>query len=194
MQKIGLFFGTFNPIHKGHLFLAEHFVNNTDLKCVWFIITPQNPIKQESKVLSNSERVKLVSLAIKFNAKFHLCTIEFDLPKPNYTVQTLKKIKAHHPKENFVLILGEDNLCFFNKWKDYNKILSDYELYIYPRKNCNAIPDNLNEHPKIKRSSAPQIEISSSQIREGIKKGKDVSKLIPELTWDYLKKKKFYRF
>ncbi len=194
MQKIGLFFGTFNPIHNGHILLAEHFINNTDLDCIWFVITPQNPFKHKSKILSNGERMKLVSLAIKLNPKLHLSTVEFDLPKPNYTIQTLKKIKAENPKECFILILGEDNLCFFDKWKDYNKILSDYELYIYPRKNSKDIPNNLKGHSKIKKTDAPQIEISSSEIRKGIKKGEDLSNLVPRLSWDYIKKKKIYKF
>ena len=171
MQKIGLFFGTFDPIHKGHIHLAEYYVNSTDLDSVMFVITPQNPFKQNSK-----------------------SSIEFDLPTPNYTIQTLKKIKAYYPKDNFVLILGEDNLSSFDKWKDYSNILSDYELYVYPRRNNKAIPKNLQEHPKIKRSNAPQIEISSSEIRKRIQKGEDVSKLIPKLSWSYLKKKRFYRF
>ena len=194
MQKIGLFFGTFDPIHNGHLTLANHFANETDLDAVWLVITPQNPFKQNSKILSNKNRLELVSLAIKSNPKLQVSSIEFDLPTPNYTIQTLKKIKAYYPKDNFVLILGEDNLSSFDKWKDYSNILSDYELYVYPRRNNEAIPKNLQEHPKIKRSNAPQIEISSSEIRKRIQKGEDVSKFIPKLSWSYLKKKKFYRF
>ena len=106
----------------------------------------------------------------------------------------LKKIKTQHPNNNFVLILGEDNLSSFDKWKDYSNILSNYELYVYPRRNNKAIPKNLQGHPKIKRSNAPQIEISSSEIRKRIQKGEDVSKLIPKLSWSCLKKKSFYRF
>ena len=143
MQKIGLFFGTFDPIHKGHLHLAEYYVNSTDLDSVMFVITPQNPFKQNSKILSNKNRLELVSLAIKPNPKLQVSSIEFDLPTPNYTIQTLKKIKAYYPKDNFVLILGEDNLSSFDKWKDYSNILSDYELYVYPRRNNKAIPKNL---------------------------------------------------
>ena len=194
MQKIGLFFGTFDPIHKGHIHLAEYYVNSTDLDSVMFVITPQNPFKQNSKILSNKNRLELVSLAIKPNPKLQVSSIEFDLPTPNYTIQTLKKIKAYYPKDNFVLILGEDNLSSFDKWKDYSNILSDYELYVYPRRNNKAIPKNLQEHPKIKRSNAPQIEISSSEIREGIKSGKDLSRLIPKSIWSLIKKKGFYRF
>ena len=194
MQKIGLFFGTFDPIHKGHLHLAEYYANDTDLDSVIFVITPQNPFKQNSKILSNKNRLELVSLAIKSNPKLQVSSIEFDLPTPNYTIQTLKKIKTQHPKDNFVLILGEDNLSSFDKWKDYRNILSDYELYVYPRRNNKAIPKNLQGHPKIKRNTAPQIEISSSEIREGIKSGKDLSRLIPKSIWSLIKKKGFYRF
>ena len=194
MQKIGLFFGTFDPIHKGHLHLAEYYANDTDLDSVMFVITPQNPFKQNSKILSNKNRLELVSLAIKSNPKLQVSSIEFDLPTPNYTIQTLKKIKTQHPKDNFVLILGEDNLSSFDKWKDYRNILSDYELYVYPRRNNKAIPKNLQGHPKIKRNTAPQIEISSSEIREGIKSGKDLSRLIPKSIWSLIKKKGFYRF
>ena len=113
------------------------------------VITPQNPFKQNSKILSNKNRLELVSLAIKSNPKLQVSSIEFDLPTPNYTIQTLKKIKAYYPKDNFVLILGEDNLSSFDKWKDYSNILSDYELYVYPRRNNKAIPKNLQGHPKI---------------------------------------------
>ena len=194
MQKIGLFFGTFDPIHKGHLHLAEYYANYTDLDSVIFVITPQNPFKQNSKILSNKNRLELVSLAIKSNPKLQVSSIEFGLPTPNYTIQTLKKIKTQHPKDNFVLILGEDNLSSFDKWKDYRNILSDYELYVYPRRNNKAIAKNLQGHPKIKRNSAPQIEISSSEIREGIKSGKDLSRLIPKSIWSLIKKKGFYRF
>lgn len=194
MQKIGLFFGTFDPIHKGHLHLAEYYANDTDLDSVIFVITPQNPFKQNSKILSNKNRLELVSLAIKSNPKLQVSSIEFDLPTPNYTIQTLKKIKTQHPKDNFVLILGEDNLSSFDKWKDYRNILSDYELYVYPRRNNKAIAKNLQGHPKIKRSNAPQIEISSSEIREGIKSGKDLSRLIPKSILSLIKKKGFYRF
>ena len=194
MQKIGLFFGTFDPIHKGHLHLAEYYVNDTDLDSVIFVITPQNPFKQNSKILSNKNRLELVSLAIKSNPKLKVSSIEFRLPTPNYTIQTLKKIKTQHPKDNFVLILGEDNLSSFDKWKDYRNILSDYELYVYPRRNNKAIAKNLQGHPKIKRNSAPQIEISSSEIREGIKSGKDLSRLIPKSILSLIKKKGFYRF
>ena len=194
MQKIGLFFGTFDPIHKGHLHLAEYYVNSTDLDSVMFVITPQNPFKQNSKILSNKNRLELVSLAIKSNPKLQVSSIEFDLPTPNYTIQTLKKIKAYYPKDNFVLILGEDNLSSFDKWKDYNKILSKHGLYIYPRKNSNTIPKSLQGHPKIKRNNAPQIEISSSDIRERIKKGKDVSKFIPKMNWQFIKERGFYKF
>ena len=193
MQKVGLFFGTFDPIHKGHINLAEYFADNTELDCIWFIISPQNPFKQDSKMLSNTKRLKLVSLAIKSNPKLHVSNIEFDMPTPNYTIQTLKKIKAQYPKNSFILILGEDNLSSFDQWKDYNKILSDYELYIYPRKNSKTIPKNLKGHSSIKKCDAPQIEISSSEIRDGIKKGKDLSKLIPESSWNYINEKSFYK-
>ena len=194
MQKIGLFFGSFDPIHKGHLKLAEHFVNSSDLDFIWFVITPENPFKKNYQILSNSNRLDLVKNAIKSNPKLYVSSIEFDLPKPNYTIQTLKKIEAEYPKDTFVLIMGEDNLSSFDKWKDYNKILSNHELYIYPRKNSNTIPKSLQRHPKIKRNNAPQIEISSSEIRERIKKGKDVSEFIPKMNWQFIKERGFYKF
>ena len=193
-MKIGLYFGTFNPIHVGHVIIANHLVEYSDLDEIWMVVTPHNPHKNKSSLLANHHRFELVYLAVQKYDKIKPSDIEFKLPQPNYTINTLAHINEKYPQHEFSLIMGEDNLSSFNKWKDYNKILSNYELYIYPRKNSNTIPKSLQGHPKIKRNNAPQIEISSSDIRERIKKGKDVSKFIPKMNWQFIKERGFYKF
>ena len=186
MQKIGLFFGTFNPIHNGHLKIAEFFTNKKDIDSVWFVITPKNPFKNNFEMLSNECRFELVSRAISNIPKLEISTVEFDLPKPNYTYRTLEKLKLDYPKKKFILLLGEDNMTLFNHWKDYNKILDNYELYIYPRKTNRIIDKNLQKHPKINWVNSPKIEISSSMIRDNIKLGIDMSQSIPKKSWFYI--------
>lgn len=192
MQKIGLFFGTFNPIHIGHLQLACYFADNTDLDCIWFVITAQSPFKQGNKILPNQERLALVSRAISAYPKLEVSTIEFELPQPNYTLHTLSELKKQFPQNTFSLLLGADNISAFDQWKAYDQILANYKLYIYPRKTKTKLPDEFLNHPKVIWSDAPKIEISSSQIRKRIKEGKDVSSLIPEASYDYLMENNFY--
>ena len=193
MQKIGLFFGTFDPIHKGHLQLATYFVEQTDLDVVWFVITPQNPFKQDRKILPNTERLELVSLALQNHSKLEISTVEFDLPQPNYTYHTLTVLKKQHPQQHFVLLLGADTMTAFDRWKDYEKIISAFELYIYPRKIAEPIPKLFLNHPKIHWTDAPIIEISSSEIRQGIENGEDMSAWVPPASWNYLTEKNLYQ-
>jgi len=193
MQKIGLFFGTFDPIHNGHLQLATYFSEQTDLDEIWFVITPQNPFKQETKSLPNEDRLALVKKAIEGCPKLQISTVEFDLPQPNYTIHTLTKLKKQYPQHTFVLLLGADNMTAFDRWKDYDQILSQYEIYVYPRTTVNSIPQKFQNHPKISWTKAPKIELSSSQIRMGIQEGTDVSPLLPKSCWNYLMKNKLYR-
>ena len=193
MSKIGLFFGTFDPIHIGHLQLANYFAEETDLDSVWLVITPQNPFKKDLKILANSERMQIISRAIKNCPKLKVSSVEFKLPKPNYTFNTLIELKKKYLEHTFVIVLGADNMIHFDKWKASDKILENFELYIYPRKIIKAIPNLFLKHPKIKWADAPIIEISSSQIRKGIREAKDMSIFIPKESWEYIEQKKFYR-
>ena len=138
MQSIGLFFGSFNPVHNGHLILANHFAEHSDLDEVWLVVTPQNPFKQKQSLLANHHRLEMVYRATHNYPKLRPSDIEFGLPTPNYTIDTLARLEEKYPTKSFSLMLGEDNLSSFHKWKNYDLILSRYPLYIYPRKNAKA--------------------------------------------------------
>lgn len=189
-ERIGLFFGSFNPIHLGHLIIANYILENTDLNKIWFIVSPQNPLKNTNDLLDDTIRLKLVKLAIKNNNKFKASDIEFKLSKPSYTINTLKYLKSKHKTKDFVLIVGEDNLDSFEKWKDYREILNDYELYVYPRTNSKA-NKNLN-FQNIHKINAPLIEISSTYIRENIKLNKSIRYLLPEVVRKEIEKNNYY--
>ena len=192
MKRIGLFFGSFNPIHNDHLKLASFFLEKADLDLIWFLITPQNPWKKTTDLLDESERFKIVSEALVSHPKFEVNSIEFQLPKPSYTYTTLTKLKKQYPEKVFKLILGADNLISFDKWKNYDKILNEFELLIYPRKTNESIPKKFLEHSKIFWSKAPNLSISSSEIRKKIREGDDVSTQIPIKSWEYIKENNFY--
>ena len=189
-ERIGLFFGSFNPIHLGHLIIANNIVENTDINQIWFIVSPQNPLKNTNDLLDDTIRLKLVRLAIKSNNKFKASDIEFKLSKPSYTINTLKYLKSKHKTKDFVLIVGEDNLDSFEKWKDYREILNDFELYVYPRTNSKA-NKNLN-FQNIHKINAPLIEISSTYIRENIKLNKSIRYLLPEVVRKEIEKNNYY--
>lgn len=193
MQQIGLFFGTFNPIHNGHLILANHFAEHTDLDQIWFVITPQNPFKQKLSMLSNNHRLELVYRATKDYPALQPSTIEFDLPTPNYTCDTLIRLEEKYPDKEFALIIGEDNLASFHKWKNYEVILERYPLYVYPRNGAETPSEALTKYKSIHLVDAPKVEIASSQIREWIKAGKNVRPLLPLESWEYLDEMNFYK-
>ena len=191
MKKIGLYFGTFNPIHIGHLILANHFAETTDIDEVWFVVTPQNPMKKKDSILGNRQRLELVYRATKDYPKLHPSDIEFELPIPNYTINSLTLLEEKHPNKHFTLLMGEDNLVNFPKWKNYDLILERYELYVYPRHSKRPIPERLQDHPKINLIDAPKIELSSSAIRAAIKKGQNVQPLLHPESWSYLDEMNF---
>ena len=193
MQKIGLFFGTFDPIHKGHLQLATYFVEHTDLDVVWFVITPQNPFKVKQSMLDNRQRLELVYRACEPYPKLKPSDIEFDLPTPNYTIDTLVRLKEKYPSHQFTLLVGQDNLFHFHKWKNHDIILEDYGLLVYPRQSAESIPEALKNHPKIVLVAAPEINISSSSIRTQIKNGQNIRPLMPPESWQYLDEMNFYK-
>jgi nicotinate-nucleotide adenylyltransferase len=193
MKKIGLYFGTFNPIHIGHLILANHFAETTDLDEVWLVVTPQNPMKKKDSILSNHHRLELVYRATHEYPKLRPSDIEFGLPTPNYTINSLIHLEEKYTDKKFVLLMGEDNLVSFPKWKNYELILKRYALYVYPRKTESALPKQFENHPKIKLIEAPKIELSSSAIRKAIKKGENIRPLIPIESWKYMDEMNFYK-
>jgi len=194
MKKVGLYFGTFNPIHIGHLILGNHFVETTNLSEVWFVITPQNPQKQKKSILPNYQRLELVYRAINDYPKLKPCDIEFSLPVPNYTCNTLAYLEEKYSGYSFSLLIGEDNWASFHKWKNYETILKNYQMYVYPRFITNKNPNGeINNHSNVKKIDAPKIEISSSFIRQAIKKGENIRPLLPYEVWKYLDEMNFYK-
>ena len=193
MQKIGLFFGSYNPIHNGHLILANHFVEHTDIEQLWFVITPKSPFKQKQSMLPNHHRLELVYRATHEYPKLYPSDIEFKLPTPNYTSDTLAHLEEKYPNKTFVLLMGEDNLANFHKWKNHEVILERYALYVYPRKEANPIPEKIQKHPNIRIVEAPQIQLSSSSIRKWKKEGKNIRPLLPPESWVYLDEMNFYK-
>ena len=193
MKRVGLFFGSFNPIHIGHLIIANHLVEHSNLDEVWFVITPQSPFKQKKSMLDNHQRYELAYLATESYDKLSVSTIEFGLSRPNYTINTLTHISEKFEGIQFAILMGEDNLKSFHKWKNYEAILSDYHIYTYPRISEGKIPQVFENHPKITHVKAPVIEISSTMIRKGIADGKNVKPLLPKEAWKYIDEMNFYR-
>ena len=189
-MKIGLFFGSYNPIHVGHLVIANYMVEFTDLDQLWFVVSPQNPFKKKSSLLPDYQRLQLVNIATENNIKFKASNIEFSLPRPSYTVDTLTYLHDKFPKHNFVLIMGSDNLENFHKWKNYEEILKYYEIYVYPRPHSKD--NDFINHTKVKIVNAPIMEISSSFIRKSIKEGKDIQYFLPEKVYNYITEMHFY--
>ena len=193
-MKIGLYFGTFNPIHIGHIAIANHMVEFSDLDEVWMIITPHNPFKKKKSLLADHHRFQLVQIATEDFPKLKASNIEFSLPQPNYTVNTLAHISEKYPQHQFNLIMGEDNLKSFHKWKNYEVILELYEIYVYPRIiEGKIIKTKFDDHPKIHKIDAPIMEISSTFIRKAIKNKKNISALLPCKVWQYLDEMNFYK-
>ncbi|WP_452597019.1 nicotinate (nicotinamide) nucleotide adenylyltransferase [Pontimicrobium sp. MEBiC01747] len=192
-MKVGLYFGSFNPIHIGHMVIANQMVENSDLDQVWFVVTPHNPFKKKSTLLDNFQRLEMVYLATKDYLKLKPSDIEFKLPQPNYTINTLTYLKEKYPNHEFSLIMGEDNLKGFHKWKNYELILEYHNIYVYPRISEGIIETKFNGHKKIHRVEAPIMEISSTMIRKAIKEGKNVKPLLPENVWQYLDDMNFYK-
>ena len=176
--KTGLFFGSFDPIHTGHLIIAQYFAEFSDLKEIWFVVSPQNPFKRNQKLLPDTQRLELVELAIQDNPVFSSCDIELSLGTPSYTINTLRKLKEIHPRKTFVLIMGADNLKSLKQWKASEEILRDYEIYVYPRPGTE--PETLKQQSNIHVYKAPLLEISSSAIRNMIAGGHKPRYLLPE--------------
>lgn len=192
-MKIGLYFGTFNPIHVGHLIIANHMAEHSDLDQVWLVVTPHNPLKKKSTLLDDYHRLQMVYLATENYPKLKPSDIEFKLPQPNYTVNTLVHLEEKYPQHQFSLIMGEDNLKSLHKWKNYEAILAHHEIYVYPRISTEAENLELKDHPKIHMIDAPVVEISSTFIRNNIKSGKNIRPLLPTKVWEYIDHNLFYK-
>jgi nicotinate-nucleotide adenylyltransferase len=189
-MKIGLFFGSFNPIHIGHLIIANIMAETTDLKKVWFIVSPQNPFKPAKGLLHEFDRYDMVRAAVFDSYKLEVNDIEFHLSKPSYTIHTLVHLSEKHPDKSFKVIIGEDNLEGFTKWKNHERILSDYGLYVYPRPG--AQPSALKSHPNVKFVDAPMIDISATFIRKCIRNNQSVRYLVPDPVEELIRTKGFY--
>lgn len=206
-MKIGLYFGTFNPIHIGHLIIANHLAENSDLDQIWMVVTPHNPLKIKQTLLDDYQRLQLVFLATEDYPKIKPSDIEFKLPQPNYTVNTLVYLQEKYPKHIFSLIMGEDNLKSLHKWKNYEGIIQNHEIYVYPRldvkgqteedPNQKGDPEKQNlvlkNYVKIHFIDAPIVEISSTFIRENIKNNRNVRPLLPSKVWEYIDHNNLYK-
>lgn len=192
-MNIGLYFGSFNPIHIGHLVIANHMAEYSNLDEIWFVVTPHNPFKKKSSLLDNYQRLELVFRATEAYSKLKPSDIEFNLPQPNYTINTLAHLEEKYPQHTFSLIMGEDNLNHFHKWKNANVILENYHMYVYPRISNDKSTSQYNNHPKIHMVNAPIMEISSTFIRNAIKEGKNVQPLLSKSVWQYIDEMNFYK-
>jgi nicotinate-nucleotide adenylyltransferase len=192
-MKVGLYFGTFNPIHVGHLTIANHMVEFSDLDQIWFVVTPHSPFKKKSSLLDDHQRLEMVYQATKDYDQLKESNIEFGLPQPNYTVNTLAHLEEKYPDNDFALIMGEDNLKSFHKWKNYEIILSRHKIYVYPRISEGIIESKFEDHPNIVRVKAPIMELSSTFIRKSIKEGKNIRPMLPDSVWKYLDEMNFYK-
>jgi nicotinate-nucleotide adenylyltransferase len=189
-MTIGLFFGSFNPIHTGHLIIANTMLEYGKLSEVWFVVSPQNPFKISSGLLHEFDRFEMVRLAIHDNFKFRASDIEFQLTRPSYTIDTLTYLQEKYPMHQFRLIIGEDNLQQFPRWKNYEKILDYFSLLVYQRPT--VLPSTLMNHPKVTVVEAPQFDISASFIRNAVKAGRSIKYLVPQGVEEYIKDKKFF--
>lgn len=196
MKNIGLFFGSFNPIHVGHLIIANHFVQHSPLDEVWFVVSPQSPFKTKKSLLPDYQRLELVHIAVEDNPQLRPCDLEFHLPRPSYTCDTMAYMAEKYPGQTFSLIMGEDNLAGIEKWKNYRQLLQNHEIYVYPRvisaKTAPAPPQEV-EDAVIHRVEAPLLQISASAIRADLKAGKDVRYLLTEKVYAHVDKMLYYR-
>lgn len=190
-MKIGLFFGSFNPIHVGHLIIANYMATQTDLNKVWLVVSPQNPLKPKKGLARDYDRLHLARLGIGDNPQIQASNVEFDLPKPSYTIDTLTFLKEKYPDREFALIMGGDNLASLHLWKNYEQILAGYDIYVYKRSSVDL--GELANHPRVRICDAPMLEISATYIRECLKTGKSVRYMVPEAVWEYLESGKLYR-
>jgi nicotinate-nucleotide adenylyltransferase len=190
LKKVGLFFGSFNPIHTGHMVIAGYMLNFTDLDEVWMVISPHNPLKEKKTLLADHHRYAMVQTAIEDHPRLRACNIEFKMPQPSYTIDTLVRLDEKHPDHQFVLIAGTDIFPTFHKWKNYETLLENYKFYIYQRPGFES--GQFASHPHVMIFEAPVMEISSSFIRQAILNGRDIRYFVPDKVYDYIREMHFY--
>lgn len=190
--KVGLYFGSYNPIHIGHLAIANYMVEYTDIDQLWFVVSPQNPFKKKTNLLDDYNRLELVNRAVEGDDRLRASNIEFTLPKPSYTVDTLAYLKDQHPNYHFQILMGSDNLENFHKWKNYETIVENYGVIVYPRPGFDKSKVQFHKNITV-ADGAPQMEISSSFIRDAIYNKKDVRHFLPQKTWEYIDEMNFYK-
>ena len=194
MKKVGLFFGSFNPIHIGHLILANYILENSDMEELWFVVSPQNPFKDKKSLLKDHNRLDMVQLAVKNYPKMRASNVEFSLPKPSYTIDTLTYLHEKYPDNSFALIMGEDNLDGLEKWKNSENLIKNHQIIVYPRIFEGEKKDHeYLQHENIHLIKAPVIELSATEIREMIKLGKNVRPMLPPEVFEYLDGSSFYK-
>ena len=195
-KKVGLFFGTFNPIHVGHLIIANHMAEFSGLDEVWLVVTPHNPHKKKNTLLEDTHRLAMVRIATESYPKLKASTVEFDLPQPNYTVNTLTVLEEKYPTKEFCLIMGEDNLKNLHKWKNYEVILERYPIFIYPRISKNTEDNSnsiLNKNNSVTFINAPKVELPSTFIRKSIALNKNIKPMLSKNVWHYIDEMNFYK-
>lgn len=201
-MRIGLFFGSFNPIHVGHLIVANTMATSTDLHQVWFVVSPQNPFKKSASLLHEFDRLDMVERAIADNSRLKATDVEFSMPRPSYTIDTLDVLRGRYPQHTFSLLMGEDNLDQFGNWKQHDRILAEFGLYVYPRptRTVASLPvpgepvaSSVRDHPNVRLVAAPLLDISATFIREAIRADRSIRYMVPDMVEEMIGRKKFYR-
>ena len=190
-MDIGLFFGSFNPIHIGHLIIANYIAHYTSMDQVWLVVSPHNPLKSKSDLINMYDRLEMAKLATEYAENIKVSDVELKLPQPSYTIDTLSHLTERYPEHRFNLIMGSDNLASLKKWKNYEIILRDYKIIVYPRPGVENL--ELSSHPSVTITDTPQMEISSTFIRNGIQNGKNVQFFVPDAVLNFIEAKNLYR-
>lgn len=195
-MKTGLYFGSFNPVHIGHLAIANYIYEYSDLEEIWFVVSPHNPLKRKSSLLADHHRLRLAEIAIGDDHRFRVSDIETKLPQPSYTIDTLAYLSEKHPGRSFALIMGSDNLLTINKWKNAGTLIDTYKIFVYPRYNKNKDPDpevkSIIKAADLSIVEAPLMDISGSFIRSAVREGKDIRHFLPPGVWEYIRDMHFY--
>lgn len=192
-MKVGLYFGSFNPIHVGHVELAKYLLHCTSLDEIWFVVSPQNPLKQTEKLLCDDMRLAMVRMAVADVPNMKICDVEFHLSKPSYTIDTLTYLSKNYPSSDFTLIIGSDNVPTFNKWKNYLEILKRYSIIVYPRQFSDISKERKDYPQMIFMEGAPLFKFSSTEVRKNIRQGKNFESMVDALVFDFIQKYKLYR-